>query len=240
MPSFDCPCCFKKLRIPDGYAKDSARCPACKNTIPIVREPAPERGFEFVNPGPGGSADFDRGVSPNAYRPSKPRRRRALAGILGLTVFAGALVAAAFIGARVLFEDAGAARPTAAPKLGGGLFDAKASEFREKMNAFVLEAGGLVRAIEDRAIVKLLVDKLTAMQDSLSRVPDPPRGGEEMRAKAKRVSELLYDAVDQYKLHVHHQDEAYSRELLKKCQEGITSDLSSARRELAAIGAMLK
>jgi predicted Zn finger-like uncharacterized protein len=37
MPSASCPHCGKRLKVPDGYAHPSARCPACKCRVPLAQ-----------------------------------------------------------------------------------------------------------------------------------------------------------------------------------------------------------
>ncbi len=48
MSSVACPRCGKRLRIPNGFNRPSARCPACKATVPVS---PPTESLAAVEPG---------------------------------------------------------------------------------------------------------------------------------------------------------------------------------------------
>jgi hypothetical protein len=163
----------------------------------------------------------------------RARRQRRSKVPLVLCVVAGLGL---LLGAATWLIVSGISTPS---KLGRGPVDPRAAEFRERMRVFVDDAGSLVRAFEDRAVLKLLNDKLVALGETLSRVPDPPQGGDKIREKAKRVNDLLYSALEWTRIAIKAQSSGVA-ESSKKAEDGLKADLGKARMELAQIENMLR
>jgi hypothetical protein len=179
------------------------------------------------------SADDFADLSPPSRR-QPPARPSPLVPALVLGAIALAVVV---VGWLVLANFANA--PPKPPALASGVFNGKAAEFRDRMRGFIDDAKALARSFDERPIVKLLEDKIVALGETLSRVPEPPAGGERIREKAKRVNDILYQAVDwaRHGVAARLNDNPAAE---KKANEEALAAVAKARKEIAEIEALLK